>query len=184
MATNTGVIDLVKPAGNENALISVINSNMDKIDAEAGRARANVAANYSDSSAYAVGDLCIYQGSLYRCNTAIGSGGESWTAGHWTQVNIAGELAALNDHIATLNSNSLHFIETVSTISDCNSLASGCGYTSTNALNSPENYSYIIALNFNGDVFQIALGSTTSNTFIRRCIINVWTAWKRFSFAS
>lgn len=105
MATNTGVIDLVKPAGNENALISVINSNMDKIDAEAGRARANVAANYSSTSAYAVGDLCIYQGSLYRCNTAIGSGGENWTAGHWTQVNIAGELATLNDQIGTLNSN-------------------------------------------------------------------------------
>lgn len=89
-----------------------------------------------------------------------------------------------NEAIATLNSNSLHFIETVSTISDCNSLTSGCGYTGTSASNSPENYSYVIALNFNGDVFQIALGVTTSNTFIRRYTNNVWTAWKKFSFAT
>lgn len=99
MATNTGILDLVKPAGNENALISVINSNMDKLDAEAGRSRGNIAANYSTSSAYDVGDLCIYQGNLYRCNTAIASG-EEWTAAHWTQVNIAGELDSQKQAIA------------------------------------------------------------------------------------
>lgn len=100
MATNTGILDLVKPAGNENALISVINSNMDKVDAEAGRQRGNIAANYSTSSAYDVGDLCIYQGNLYRCNTAIASG-EEWTAAHWTQVNIAGELDSQKQDIAS-----------------------------------------------------------------------------------
>lgn len=100
MATNTGILDLVKPAGNENALISVINSNMDKVDAEAGRARGNIAANYSTSSAYDVGDLCIYQGNLYRCNTAIASG-EEWTAAHWTQVNIAGELDSQKQDITS-----------------------------------------------------------------------------------
>ena len=104
MATNTGILDLVKPAGNENALISVINSNMDKLDAEAGRSRGNIAANYSTSSAYDVGDLCIYQGNLYRCNTAIASG-EEWTAAHWTQVNIAGELDSQKQAIANLGNN-------------------------------------------------------------------------------
>ncbi|MBR3333267.1 MAG: hypothetical protein IKG23_03150 [Clostridia bacterium] len=100
MATNTGILDLVKPAGNENALISVINNNMDKVDAEAGRQRGNIAANYSTSSAYDVGDLCIYQGNLYRCNTAIASG-EEWTAAHWTQVNIAGELDSQKQDITS-----------------------------------------------------------------------------------
>ena len=184
MATNTSILGLTKPTYAEDQDVTVLNANSDLIDAEAGRLRANFAGTYSTSSAYAVGEYCIYQGNLYRCTTAISSSGEAWNAAHWSQVSVGDELITLNDHIETLNSNSLHFIETVSTISDCNSLTSGYGYTGTSALNSPENYSYIIALNFNGDVFQIALGVTTSNTFIRRYTNNVWTAWKKFSFAS
>lgn len=46
---------------------------------------------YSSSSAYAVGDFCIHGGLFYKCNTAIASGGEAWTAEHWTQTNITSE---------------------------------------------------------------------------------------------
>ena len=92
MATQTSVLGLSKPAGNENALVSVLNSDMDLIDAEAGKVRGNIAATYSASSSYAIGDLCIYNGILYKCNTAIGSGGETWNASHWTQITIDGEL--------------------------------------------------------------------------------------------
>ena len=53
---NTTNIDLVKPAGTDHELIRVINSNMDKIDAEAGRQRGNFAGTYSTTSGYAVGD--------------------------------------------------------------------------------------------------------------------------------
>ena len=98
---NTAIIDLAKPAGTDHALISVINSNMDKIDAEAGRQRGNFAGTYSTTSGYAVGDYCIYQGNLYRCTTAIGSSGENWTAAHWTQTKAGTELKGLSDHIAT-----------------------------------------------------------------------------------
>ena len=96
---NTTNIDLVKPAGTDYALVSVLNSNSDKIDAEAGRERANFAGTYSTSSAYAVGAYCIYQGNLYRCKTAIGSGGEAWTSGHWDQVSVGTELTTLNNKI-------------------------------------------------------------------------------------
>ena len=41
-----------------------------------------VAAQYSTSATYDVGDYVIYNGQLYRCNTPIT--GESWTSGHWT----------------------------------------------------------------------------------------------------
>ena len=104
MATQTTVLDLTKPAGNENALISVINGNMDKVDAEAGKVRGNVAATYSSSSAYAVGDLCIHDGNLYSCNTAIGSGGEDWAAAHWTQTAIADEIPEVVDNLTTTSS--------------------------------------------------------------------------------
>ena len=99
---NTTNIDLVKPAGTDYALVSVLNSNFDKIDAEAGKVRANFAGTYSTSSAYAVGAYCIYQGNLYRCKTAIGSGGEAWTSGHWDQVSVGTELTTLNNQIANV----------------------------------------------------------------------------------
>jgi len=122
MATQTTVLDLTKPAGNENALISVINGNMDKVDAEAGKVRGNVAADYSTSSAYAVGALCIHDGNLYSCNTAIGSGGEAWTAAHWTQVTIAGEIAGVAADIPEV-------VDNLTTTSSTKALSAGQGKT-------------------------------------------------------
>lgn len=100
MATTTSVLGLEKPTYQESQDVTVINSNMDKVDAEAGKARGNIASAYSASSAYAVGDYCIYGGNLYRCTTAIGSGGEAWNASHWTQVRIAEDVKAINSDIA------------------------------------------------------------------------------------
>lgn len=61
---------------------------------------ANFAPTYSASAPYAVGDYVIHNGLLYICKTAIASG-EAWTSGHWTQVNVGGELenkaAEIND---------------------------------------------------------------------------------------
>ena len=101
MATYTSALNLKKPAGGENVLIGDINGNMDAIDVEAIRSRANFAGTYDASSSYSVGDYCIYGGNLFRCTTAIGSGGETWTAGHWTQVAVGEELTTLNGKIAS-----------------------------------------------------------------------------------
>ena len=46
---------------------------------------------YSSSSAYSVGEFCIHDGSFYKCNTAIASGGETWNSSHWTQTNVVSE---------------------------------------------------------------------------------------------
>lgn len=102
MASTTTNLGLMKPAYSDDADISDINGNMDLIDAEAGRVRANVAANYDSSETYAVGDYCLHDGSLYKCSTTISSP-EAWTAGHWTQIKITGELSALNGNIASLD---------------------------------------------------------------------------------
>ena len=53
-------------------------------------ANATIINAYSSSSAYAVGDFCIYGGLFYKCNTAVPSG-ESWTPSHWTQTNVTSE---------------------------------------------------------------------------------------------
>ena len=57
-----------------------------------------VADEYSPSSAYAVGDYCIFDGQFYRCTTAI-STAEEWTAAHWTMVTVVEELTDLKDYI-------------------------------------------------------------------------------------
>ena len=51
---------------------------------------------------YAVGDYCIYENALYKCNTAISSA-EDWTAGHWTKTTIANELKSIVGSVATVN---------------------------------------------------------------------------------
>lgn len=53
-----------------------------------------LAATYSASSAYKVGDYCTEDGALYRCTTPIASPGEAWTAGHWIAVSVSDVLAS------------------------------------------------------------------------------------------
>lgn len=48
---------------------------------------------YSNSATYAVGDYVNYNGSIYRCTTAITTA-ESWTSGHWTAVVLGADLAS------------------------------------------------------------------------------------------
>lgn len=43
---------------------------------------------YDSTSTYAVGDLCIYNNTLYECNTAI-STAENFTPAHWTQTSLS-----------------------------------------------------------------------------------------------
>ena len=52
-----------------------------------------IAAAFSTSASYAVGDYCDYQGQIYRCTTAHSG---AWNAAHFTAVYIADEIA-LND---------------------------------------------------------------------------------------
>ena len=52
----------------------------------------NLADAYDPTAAYAIADYCIKDNVLYKCNTAIPTGGEAWTAAHWTQTTVAYEL--------------------------------------------------------------------------------------------
>lgn len=42
----------------------------------------------------AVGEYCIQNNKLYRCNTTI-SASEPWTAAHWTEAQIGDEVTSL-----------------------------------------------------------------------------------------
>lgn len=63
--------------------------------------RANISAEYSASSTYAVGDIVLKDEQLYECNTAI-STAEAWTAAHWTAVTVGEKVADLKAETNTL----------------------------------------------------------------------------------
>ena len=169
---NTTNIDLVKPAGTDYALVSVINSNSDKIDAEAGRERANFAAAYSASSGYAVGDLCLYQGVLYRCTTAISSSGEAWNASHWTQVSIAELLLSA-------------IFMTKMSITNANAdLDNGIYYATSATQNVPNGYGVLLNLKAGGNEarrFQLCFAPTDMWYRFGRISSNTltWQGWMK-----
>lgn len=59
---------------------------------------------YSSSSAYAVGDYCIYNNTLYKCTTAI-STAEAWNPSHWTPTSCDTELSELKTDLVDLDTN-------------------------------------------------------------------------------
>jgi len=66
---------------------------------------------------YAVGDVCIHNGVLYSCKTAI-TEAEDWTAEHWEESNIGDAVSnlsrQLSDETTGLNSKAPVILETAS----------------------------------------------------------------------
>ena len=60
-----------------------------------------IAPEYDPNSPYSVGDFVVHSDTLYKCNTAISSGGELWNSTHWTETKIGDEV---NDLKSALNS--------------------------------------------------------------------------------
>lgn len=58
---------------------------------------------YDDTATYAVGDLCIYNNTLYKCTTAIPVA-EAWNANHWAQTSIADEISKLTEMTVSVKS--------------------------------------------------------------------------------
>lgn len=87
--TYDGTAWRMNDAGANAAMIAYTDS---KVAAEATARETSIikkiAPAYSSSSTYTSGDLCIYNETLYRCNTTI-SVAEAWNASHWTAITIA-----------------------------------------------------------------------------------------------
>lgn len=73
-----------------NNKLDIIDLRSDLTDLQ-GSVNNNTADAYDSTSTYKVGQLCIYENTLYRCNTAITTA-EAWTAAHWTATTIAAEI--------------------------------------------------------------------------------------------
>lgn len=92
---------------------------------------------YSTSATYAVGDYVNYNGSIYRCTTAITTA-ESWTSGHWTAVVLGADLAAQVSDLKTQIQYANHGYEVINT-----PFVHGNADTSTGVMTeSANNYKY------------------------------------------
>lgn len=82
----------------------------------------NIADDYNPGNTYNIGDYCLYNGVLYRCNTNATTG--TFTPGHWDYAQICEDLSDIADDVNTLNSNmTKNVLDTYVDIS---------GYASTN----------------------------------------------------
>ena len=71
-----------------NTTTPITANNLNKMENGIADANGAIGATaYSSSDTYAVGDICIYNNKLYRCNTAI-STAEAWNSNHWTEINL------------------------------------------------------------------------------------------------
>ena len=110
---NTSNLDLVKPAGTDHALISVINSNMDKVDAYAGKVNTSLAGVEDGLAIVATGNThaAITAGQfvyvkehntlpegLYTASSNIAANATLSTTN--LTADSKGGLNALSDHIA------------------------------------------------------------------------------------
>ena len=83
-------------------LVNAIEAAIEQIPATDTALKAAMAPTYSTSGLYAVGSYAWYNGTLYRCTTAITSG-ETWTSGHWTAAAIGSDVCDLKSALEGMN---------------------------------------------------------------------------------
>lgn len=60
-----------------------------------------IAAEYSTSKTYSVGDVCTHDGKLYECIVDIPTA-EGWTLAHWKVSNLGDNVSNLNRQLSDL----------------------------------------------------------------------------------
>lgn len=98
IATNAGANCITYKDATDTTL------SLEGVAADAAAVGNVIAPIYSAASAYNVGDYVNYNGTIYRCKTAIGSGGETWTVGHWEATSVSNEFKNVDQDVADLKS--------------------------------------------------------------------------------
>lgn len=93
MASYTPNLNLYKPDSTDDYedFREGFNENMDKLDQGGGNQ--NIATDYDDTQTYAVGDYVIYDGLLYKCDTAVTTA-ETFDPTKWTHVVVTDEMGS------------------------------------------------------------------------------------------
>jgi len=145
---NTSNLDLVKPAGTDHALISVINSNMDKVDAYAGKVNTSLAGVEDGLAIVATGNThaAITAGQfvyvkehntlpegLYTASSNIAANATLSTTN--LTADSKGGLNALSDQIATISNYAKECTWVIGSTSDTGNVKAAnypTGYTQGN----------------------------------------------------
>ena len=67
------------------------------------KAREMISTDYDSTASYAVGDYCMYDNVRYCCNTAIGSGGETWNSSHWDEAKVDDDVTEIKSSLSDLH---------------------------------------------------------------------------------
>lgn len=107
---------------------------------------------YDDTATYAVGNYCIYDNILYKCNTDIDTA-ESFDSSKWDAIKVTEEISNLTEEISDLDSN-LGDVVLLATATNLN--VTGVDVTFTETLNNFA-YCYVVGgygnTNNNGCIF-------------------------------
>ena len=58
-----------------------------------------IADEYTSLHGYNIGEYCLRNSLLYKCNTTISSNGEVWNSNHWDEVNIGNTIQNISEII-------------------------------------------------------------------------------------
>lgn len=126
------------PAGGQTSMVLAKANNSDYVTewVEPTPDRAPLISDeYDDHTAYSVGDYCIYENVLYKCNTVI-SPYEVWDSTHWDACTVGEEIAAANSEINTINNSLTNYIKVVEkNIGSITMSANSSGYVSASVNN-------------------------------------------------
>lgn len=109
-----------------NAAIADLNNAIGSIPADYSQFMAAIAPAYSSSALYAVGSYAWYNGSLYRCTTAITTA-EAWTAAHWTAAVLGDDVGDLKSAISEKTYNLISGIRENQTVGSNGKFVSNSG---------------------------------------------------------
>lgn len=84
-----------------HTMLTNINTAIEDAETNESKLSAMIAPEYTKTT-YAQGDHVTHNGKYYVCNTDIGTA-EDWTAAHWTEKTVGGEIAALNGDVSAAN---------------------------------------------------------------------------------
>lgn len=143
------------------ALIEAIEDAVDSIPVDYSGLLATLAADYSTSKTYKVGDYAWYGGVLKRCIVAITTA-ESYTAAHWTNAVLGDDVSALKSAINGITGNDIIPITQKGYY-----LALSSGSVDISDPTGSANFDYSLVPCSEGDVFTInSLGGSSPRAWI------------------
>lgn len=102
--------------------ITTLQGNVSDLQTDVSAIEGNIASEFSTSTTYAIGDYCVYNGSLYK---AVNAHTGAWNAADFEEVTVAGELEEIlkYEDLAKI----IKITNVSTTLGDINTMLNGAG---------------------------------------------------------